>query len=208
MNWESLEPNKKLTFKTTYISKAYFHIEFDLQVRNNKCSQEKVRKASHTNTIPPSAKKQSIRPKQLTRTRATQTDWTCNNKLQDISPRHSRKKNFVPSSSPLKSTSTDRLRCTSPCCNKSPEPLKKIVSQKQAQKKRLQNVLSATSARFRPVSPERLNKAGNKTAKKQSGSSLAKGSSKRSREKTHQNTSPVIEMPPLFADASIIFLIL
>lgn len=179
----------------------------DLQVRNNKCSQDKIiRKSSRTNTFSPSTKKQSIRPIVLTRTRATQTDWTCNNKLQGSSPRRQRKKNTVPSSKPSKPTSIDRLRCISP------EPLKKIVSPKQSQKIRIQNELSATSVRYASGSPERLAKAGNKTMKKQSRSSLAKRSSKRNRENSPVSqasyVSPVVEMPSLFADASIIFLIL
>lgn len=139
----------------------------------------------------------------LTRTRATQTYWTCNNKLQEISPQRSPlKKSTVQLSNPSKSMPTDRLRCT--FRNKSPKQHKKCVSPKQSQKILLEN--ESISVPSRSLSPECQKKAGNENVKKQSSSSLGKGSHKRSRFSASY-TSPAVDMPPLFAEASIIFLI-
>ncbi|XP_026320354.1 serine/arginine repetitive matrix protein 1-like [Hyposmocoma kahamanoa] len=171
-------------------------------VRNNKCSQGNIiRKYSRTKNTFPSTKKQSILPTVLTRTRATQTDWTYNNKLQDISPQRSLNKRTISLSNPSKSTSTHRLT-TSTFRNKSPDPLKKIVSPKQSRKIRLENELSsATLVQFRSLSRNCQKKTGNKTEKKRSGSSLVRGSYKCSRENFSTSyTLPVVEMSPLFTD--------
>lgn len=158
----------------------------------------------------PCTKKQSIRPKELTRSTSTQTVWSCNNRLKENLAHSSQKNMAAPPITSTKSKFSERPKCTSPDCNRSLDRLKKDGSSKQPQIIQFKDELASASVRRSP-SPGRRKIARNKTTKEQSGYALPKGSSKSKRENLsflQTRKAPVLEMPSLFADASIIFLIL